>query len=647
VARFVLDENQRRTVLDLDKDAIVVGRAPQCDIPVLDLRASRQHCRIERHGVQFVLVDLGSQNGTMLNGHLVDRAALKPGDSVGVGGARIWFEKAPPPEGAGDFRDTMVLDPEADLQRAKEKEDRLLRLQRVAKALNSELHLDRLLEIIVDHVIELAGAERGFLVLGRAGEEPKARVARNFEREEVQSPDEEFSRGIVEQVFTTGQPVLAANAVEDRRFQEFLSINAIRARSVLCIPLVMRGTVLGAVYVDNRLQKGAFTSVELQTLSSLADFAAIAIENARLYEENERRARELEVLNGQLASRVDSQAQELVEVRDRLRRAGEPAGSYPAIIGRAPAMRDVLRLLDKVVLTEEPVLIEGESGTGKELIARAIHGKGPRARMAFLSENCAALTDTLLESELFGHVRGSFTGADRDKKGLFELADRGTLFLDEVGDMSPEMQKKLLRVLQEGEIRPVGGKTVKKVDVRIISASNKDLVKLVETGDFREDLLYRLKVLTIRMPPLRQRKEDIPSLVEHFLKVHAPTGKRTKALGEGVLERLLAHDWPGNVRELENETKLMIALGDDVITPEVLSDAVRRGRRGPDVDDTDDGAVQNLVDLVERVERREIDKALRLAEANKTRASDLLGISRFTLQRKLEKYGMEGAAKDD
>jgi serine/threonine-protein kinase PknK len=647
VARFVLDENQRRTVLDVDKDAVVVGRAPQCDIPVLDLRASRQHCRIERHGTQYVLVDLGSQNGTMLNGHLVDRAALKTGDAVGVGGARIWFEKAPPPEGAGDFRDTMVLDPEADLQRAKEKEDRLLRLQRVAKALNSELHLDRLLEIIVDHVIELAGAERGFLVLGRGGEEPKARVARNFEREEVQSPDEEFSRGIVEQVFTTGQPVLAANAVEDRRFQEFLSINAIRARSVLCIPLVMRGTVLGAVYVDNRLQKGAFTSVELQTLSSLADFAAIAIENARLYEENERRARELEVLNGQLASRVDSQAQELTEVRDRLRKVGEPAGSYPAIIGRAPAMRDVLRLLDKVVLTEEPVLIEGESGTGKELMAQAIHQASPRAREPFVAVHCAALSENLLESELFGHESGSFTGADRDKKGLFELADHGTLFLDEVGDMSPEMQKKLLRVLQEGEIRPVGGKVVKKVDVRIISASNKDLRKLVESGDFREDLLYRLKVLTVRMPPLRQRKEDIPALVDHFLKVHSPQGKRQKTLGEGVLERLTAHDWPGNVRELENETKLMIALGDDVITPEVLSDAVRRGRRGSVEDEADDGAVQNLVELVERVERREIEKALRLAEANKTRASDLLGISRFTLQRKLEKYGMEGAAKDD
>jgi len=645
LARFVLDENQRRMVLDLDKDAVVVGRSPQCDIPVLDLRASRSHCRIERHGTQYVLHDLGSQNGTMVNGNLVDRAPLKAGDVIGVGGARIWFEKAPPPDATPVGRDTVILDAETDLARAKEKEDRLLRLQRVAKAVNSELHLDRLLAIIIDHVIELSGAERGFLVLGRAGEESSVRVARNFEREEVASPEEAFSRGIVDQVLRSGQPVLAANAVEDERFQEFLSINAIRARSVLCIPLAARGQVLGAIYVDNRLTKGAFGSIELQTLSSLADHAAIAIENARLYAENEHRARELEALNAQLATRVDVQAAELTDVRDRLRRVGEPAGSYTEIIGRAPAMRDLLRLMDKIVATEEPVLIEGESGAGKELIARAIHSKGPRARMPFLSENCAALTDTLLESELFGHVRGSFTGADRDKKGLFELADRGTLFLDEVGDMSPDMQKKLLRVLQEGEIRPVGGKSVRKVDVRIISASNKDLKKLVEAGEFREDLYYRLKVLTVRVPPLRERKEDIGVLVDHFLRLHAGAGRRVKTLGDGVLERLEAHAWPGNVRELENEVKTMIALGDDVITPDVLSDAVRRG--GRPAAGQDDGPVRNLVELVETAERREIAKALRQAQGNKTRASDALGISRFTLQRKLEKYGMESEAKDE
>ena len=324
MARYVLDENQRRMVLDLDKDAIVIGRAPQSDIPVLDLRASRSHCRIERHGAQYVVHDMGSQNGTLLNGNLVDRASLKPGDVIGVGGARIWFEKAPPPDASPVGRDTMVFDPEGDLARAKEKEDRLLRLQRVAKAVNSELHLDRLLEIIIDHVIELSGAERGFLVLGRAGEDPSVRVARNFEREEVAAPEEAFSRGILDQVLRSGQPVLAANAVEDQRFQEFLSINAIRARSVLCIPLTTRGQVLGAVYVDNRLTKGAFGSVELQTLSSLADHAAIA-------------HRERAPLRGERASRPRARGPER-PARDPRRHPGRRADRRarpPAPRGRA------------------------------------------------------------------------------------------------------------------------------------------------------------------------------------------------------------------------------------------------------------------------------------------------------------------------
>ena len=219
MARFVLDENQRRTVFDLDKEAVVVGRANQSDIAVLDLRASRAHCKVERHGTQYVLVDLGSQNGTHLNGHLVDRASLKAGDAIGVGGAKIWFEKAPPPDAVPEFRDTMIVDPLEEAAKAREQEDRLLRLQRIAKALNSELHLDRLLAIIIDHVVDIAGAERGFLVLGKPGEPSAVRVARNFEREEVAAPEEAFSRNIVDTVLRTGQPVLAANAVEDNRFR--------------------------------------------------------------------------------------------------------------------------------------------------------------------------------------------------------------------------------------------------------------------------------------------------------------------------------------------------------------------------------------------------------------------------------------------
>lgn len=633
VPRFILDENLRRTVRDLDEEVLHVGRAPDNDVPIMDLRASRHHCKVERHGGdQYVLVDLGSQNGTRLNGHLVDRVGLEPGDMIGVGQAKIWFEKAPPPD-ALEGEDAPA-DEEADTGDG----DHLQRFHRIAKALNSELHLDRLLEIIMDHVVEVSGAERGFLVLAPDGDQPEAQVARNFEQEDVLSPEGAFSASIIRQVMESGQAVLTANAVEDDRFQDTLSIAAIRARSVMALPFCVRGRIAGAVYVDNRLQRGAFGKAELATLTSLVDLAGTAIERARLYEENERHVRELETLSSRLRLRVESTERQLDETRDRLRTAGEPSGSYPQIIGEAHPIRDMLRLLDKIVRTEEPVLIMGESGTGKELVARAIHHNGPRARKPFLSENCAALPDSLLESELFGHVRGAFTGADRDKKGLFELSDHGTLFLDEIADMSPEMQKRLLRALQEGEIRPVGGKSVRKVDVRIVSASNKDLERLVRAGEFREDLYYRLKVLTIHVPTLRDRKDDIPLLVDHFLRVHRPKGRTTRRLGPGVMETLQAYDWPGNIRELENEARRMLSLGEEVITADVLSEQVRRGSAATEAESGEDTSVANLLELVEHVERREITKALSLSKGNKTRAAEMLGISRFTLQRKLDKY---------
>jgi transcriptional regulator with GAF, ATPase, and Fis domain len=645
VPRLILDENRRRTVHEVDKDLLRLGRAPDNDVPILDIRASRHHCQIERHaGSQYVVVDLGSQNGTRLNGQLIDRAPLRVGDRVSVGSASIWFEEAPPPDapeaeaGYGDGYEARRR--EGLSTQALVEADRLTRLTRIAKALNSELLVDRLLEMIMDHVVEVTGAERGFLVLGGAGDRPEVRVARNFEQEDVQSPEGAFSASIVRAVMGKGEPILTANAVEDERFADNLSINAIRARSVMALPFRSRGRTTGAVYVDNRLQKGAFGEPELETLTSYLDLAGAAIERATLFEEKERHAHEVEVLNRRLRLRVESTERQLSETRDRLRTVGEPERSYPQIIGEAPTMRDVLRLLDKLVPTEEPVVIMGESGTGKELIARAIHRNGPRARRPFLSENCAALPDTLLESELFGHVRGAFTGAERDKKGLFELADKGTLFLDEVGDMSPEMQKRLLRALQEGEIRPVGGKAVRKVDVRIISASNKDLDRLVRAGEFREDLYYRLKVLTIRLPPLRDRKEDIPLLVEHFMRLHGRADKPAQRLAAGLLEQLASYGWPGNIRELENEVKRMLSLGEEVITADVLSEQVRLGSGLSEPGVEAESEVHNLLELVEMVERREILKALRTARGNKTRASELLGISRFTLQRKLEKYGM-------
>ena len=343
------------------------------------------------------------------------------------------------------------------------------------------------------------------------------------------------------------------------------------------------------------------------------------------------------MLNEELKRRLAVQEIELVETRARLRERSQwTQNDYSNIVGRSKAMVDVLRLLDRTVQSDFPVQIYGESGTRKELIARAIHDNGPRARNRFVSENCAALPDTLLESELFGYEKGAFTGARAGEEGAAaDRAQRHSVFGRGRRYESAEVQKKMLRFLQEGEFRPVGGREPVRVDVRVISASNKDLRELVEQGKFREDLYYRLNVLPIRLPPLRDRREDIPQLVDHFLKRFCTeAGRSVMRLRPEVVDSLLTYHWPGNVRELENEIRMLITFADDPISLDRVSERIRSSSPGIEEDCGDGG----LVAQVEALERREIRRALQEAEGNKSRAAELLGISRFTLQRKLEKY---------
>jgi transcriptional regulator with GAF, ATPase, and Fis domain/GGDEF domain-containing protein len=311
--------------------------------------------------------------------------------------------------------------------------------------------------------------------------------------------------------------------------------------------------------------------------------------------------------------------------------------SYDGIVGQSPAMHQVFDLLEKVIETDYPVIIEGESGTGKELIARAVHFNGKRREKPLIAENVAALNENLLEAELFGYEKGAFTGAETSRKGLFELADGGTLFLDEVADMRSGMQKDLLRILQEGIVRPVGGKRYFHVDVRIICASNKNLGQLVEEGKFRSDLFYRLNVWSIQMPSLRDRSEDIPLLVEHFLqKIAQKTETGLKTLGKGVLEALVNRDWPGNIRELKNEVARMVALstGGEITLREVS--------KRPPSDPARPGLEKNdEVVTLEELERVHILKTLRYTNGNRARAAELLGINKATIYRKLKGYGIE------
>jgi transcriptional regulator with PAS, ATPase and Fis domain len=298
-------------------------------------------------------------------------------------------------------------------------------------------------------------------------------------------------------------------------------------------------------------------------------------------------------------------------------------------------MRELLRLVDRVTASDVPVLLFGESGTGKELVARAVHNNGARARRPFVSENCASVPETLLESTLFGHVRGAFTGASATRAGLFDVADGGTLFLDEIGEMSMGMQSKLLRVLQEGEVRAVGSERVRKVDVRVIAATHRDLSAMVAAGSFREDLFYRLNVITLRVPALRERAEDIPLLVAHLVQKHAP-GRSVKVT-RAAMAKLTAFAWPGNVRQLENEIRRALVLGEGAIDVVDLSEDVVRG--GPPSRGTG-------LDLRARVDALEVElvrEALVRTRGNQTRAANLLGLSRFGLQKMMKRLGLKAS----
>ncbi len=356
---------------------------------------------------------------------------------------------------SGDARTATAL----LVERATRVEVRLRRLQRINKRLNSDLRLPRVLEAVIDTAIEMTDAERGFLLLKDGSGELVVKVARNIEQTTLDAPDFVLSRSIAKQAAETGQPVVTVDAAGDRRFQEAASVSDLHLRSVLAVPLSVKGAVVGTIYVDHRLRKGVFDDEALAMVMDFAEQAAIAIENARLVSELRRRENQVQALNRRLEHELRVQEQALQGVREELKESRQVAAlryDYHQIVGQTPRMLDLFHLLDRVTDTALPVVIEGESGTGKELVARAIHFNGPRRDRPFVSENCAAIPETLLESALFGHVKGAFTGADREARGLFAVADGGTLFLDELAEMSPAMQGKLLRVLQDGEFHRVG-----------------------------------------------------------------------------------------------------------------------------------------------------------------------------------------------
>ncbi|MDZ4678626.1 MAG: sigma 54-interacting transcriptional regulator [Oligoflexia bacterium] len=414
-------------------------------------------------------------------------------------------------------------------------------------------------------------------------------------------------------------------------------------------PIILDGEFMGSVVALGFFKDGVTPERTAELKSCLSAFGANASEleqastNIRSLKEDERNFfTELVDLVGQEVVTLHT---EITSRETRISELNKELGiryKYDSMIGKSKPMQDVYTLLDKIKNSESTVLIQGDNGTGKELIAKAIHYNSPRKDRAFVSQNCSAFNENLLDSELFGHVKGSFTGAIKDKKGLFEIADKGTFFLDEIGDTSPSMQVKLLRVIQEGTFLPVGATETRKVDVRILAATNRDLKDMVEKGTFREDLYYRINVINIRVPPLRDRKEDIPLLVEHFLEAAGQEkNQKKKIMTKRALEKIYDFPWPGNIRELQNEIERLVVLAGeeqkltaDMLSPRILDFGEKNKIQGARVHG-------KLKDALEELEREMIKEGLRRTGWNKSKLAKELGISRAGLIMKVEKYGLD------
>lgn len=498
-----------------------------------------------------------------------------------------------------------------------------LAINDVSRTLSSILDLDEILPRILSAVTGFIGAERGAIFLmekaaGGGERELAIKATVNIPMSVIQGDDFASSRALLKKAIEREEAV----CVPGKRLVPWKGSRG--PGTVLCLPLTHKNRIFGVVYADRVARGTALPERFMPILNSFAVQAAIAVENARLYNYLMKREEHLQAENLQLKSQV------------------EGVQRFPLLIGTSGALQRVYDLIEKAIVADVTVLILGETGTGKEVIAQTIHSLGGRKERRFIAQNCAAFPEPLLESELFGHARGAFTGAVADKKGIFEIADGGTLFLDEVGELTPGVQAKLLRVLESGVIRPVGETRERRVDVRIISATNKDLAAEVRGKRFREDLYYRLNAFPIVLPPLRERREDIPLLAEHFLSLQRKKlGKAIEGFSPAVMDSLIAYDFPGNIRELENEIERLAVLvrPGGVFTEDLLSEKIRSSRStGGQGFQIEQGV--SLPVFLSSAERSYLKELLRQCGGNKTEAARRIGISRVAFHKKLKRLGI-------
>ena len=631
------DEARR---IESNEDMLRLGRSDFNELVLSEWHVSGEHASIVLAGASYVVRDHNSTNGTRIErgGDTIDLAdddaregELRDGDLLLLGDrerpVRIKVTIGDEPDDAR-IVSLRKVDELAEVEATVGADRQVLQsLYESQKRIGSAIDLDDVIDVVAEQVFRFLPRATHVTVALR---EVDARRKKNKSARYVPvgtrvrgGADSEtipITRSVFKKVVAERAAVLAADAKRD--VGETASIMGAQIESTIGVPLWHGDEeIIGVLQVDNRDASGVFRERDLDILALLSQSASQAFAHARLV--NRLRAAE------------ESQRNENVYLKRR-----EQGRRFDGIIGEAAGMKKLFEQLRKVVDTRVTVLVEGETGTGKELIASAVHYWSERRDALFIAQNCAAMPENLLESELFGHEKGSFTGATDDKKGLFELADGGTLFLDEVGEMPLNLQAKLLRVLQEGEIRPIGHNQTKRVDTRIVAATNRDLEKEVAEGRFREDLYYRLKVFPITVPPLRERREDIPLLAGHFLKKYANEfGRTVRGFSQQAMELLASYKWPGNVRELENEVQRLIIQMDDggFVEPEHVSPRIRQVENVIDKVAPKKGT---LKEMMEQVEKWILLEALKEHDNNKSQTARTLGITREGLHKKLKNFGL-------
>jgi transcriptional regulator with GAF, ATPase, and Fis domain len=618
------------TLFALPEGEMSLGRDPSNQIWTGDSFLSRRHCVLIRNGSALRIRDLGSHNGTRVNGIPVQEQELAPGDQISAGHSVFVFlsdeKDAPAERTAVRLDDTLTGEDVTVRLRLRDegavaggasagasqthRMDRDLNaLLKIATGIGGIRDSESLQWQLLGFLFDIVPAERGAVVFfDKAGQ-----VSSTAAWDRVKGPEQavSVSKAILQQVFREKAGVIVDRTRESGPNESGVAGES-AVRSLLCAPLVLSGNVLGAIYLDTG-KSAVFDEHDLEVMSAVAGIAALALDNIRHWEQ-------LEQENLALRAEIDLEHN---------------------MIGESSRMRAVFEFIRRVAPTDSTVLVQGESGTGKELVARAIHRNSPRAERPFVAINCAAITETLLESELFGHEKGAFTGASSQKKGKVEIAEGGSLFLDEISELAPGLQAKLLRVLQEREFERVGGTTPIALDIRLVAATNRNLVEAIESGAFRKDLYYRLNVVSVPMPALRERREDIPLLAEHFVaKASRKCKARVKSISPEARACLVNYDWPGNVRELENAIERAMVMGSgEMLMLEDLPEAVLEGGAG----DSDPAAKYH--GAIKESKKQVVLQALQQAGGNYIEAARILGIHPNSLLRLIRNLDIKAAVK--